>query len=162
MPNDPKKPYKSIPGVMIYTGSRPLLAELEPGSFKKLILAVLDYVDGGQEPTLTNAEERIAWAALFDHVQRDVSRYVNRCMTNRYARFLREAEKYIPKQYCPDYEEWLELSEEGARRPAEIMAACCERYLSLKSLPDTITGSNPATSPAAYPAPIASSKIQFQ
>ncbi len=141
-----------IPGVMLYARSRALLEELEPQTFKKLVLAMLDYVQSGQTPELRGGEERIAWAALADHADADRYRYEEKCRHNRYNRFLREAEKLMPRPDCPDYEDWLELSEGGTRKPSEILSACYERYRTLKSLPDT------GTAPGTVPGPIASLK----
>lgn len=133
---------RGVPGVMLYASNQPLLEELEPETFKKLVLGMLNYVTLGVVPELDNSGERIAWAALSNHMNGDLRRYEKKCLVAKYNRFLREAEKLIPRGDCPDYEDWMELSENGARKPAEIISVCYERYLSLKNLPNTITISN--------------------
>ncbi len=151
-----------IPGVMLYARSRALLEELEPQTFKKLVLAMLDHVQSGQTPELRGGEERIAWAALADHADADRYRYEEKCRHNRYNRFLREAEKLMAREDCPDLEEWIDLSEQGTRSSADTVALAYDRYCFLRNLPNTNTSPIPTTTPISSASPITASTDQIQ
>lgn len=138
---------KEPPGLMLYTSSRTLFETLEPQHLKNLLLAIMDYVAEGTAPVLQSAEEQIAWAAMRDHVNWDMQRYEKKCLQNQYNRFLREAEKLMAREDCPDFEEWLELSEQGKRKSAEILTEAYERYIFLRNLPNTNTNTNTNINP---------------
>ncbi len=145
MNEKPIRKQKDAPGFMLYTVSRSLFEALEPVTVKRLLLAMMDYAAEGKEPELTNTEERIAWAALRDKIRSDQRRYEQKCLQNQYNRFLREAERRMPREDCPDYEEWLELSEQGARKFADTLALLYERNDFLRTLPNTNTNTKTKT-----------------
>ena len=126
---------KKPPGLMLYLSSRSLFEALEPAHVKHLLLAMMDYLDEGEPPEMENAEERIAWAAMQDHINWDRQRYEKKCLQNQYNRFLREAEKYMDRENCPDFEDWLELSGQGTRKSAETLSLAYDRYSFLRNIP---------------------------
>ena len=135
---NPTKKQKEPPGVMLYLSSRSLFEELQPEQLKRLLLGMMDYVAEGVSPEPESPEERIAWAALRDHINWDRQRYEKKCLQNQYNRFLREAEKYMDRGDCPDFEDWLELSEQGTRKSAETLTLAYDRYLLLRKLPKPV------------------------
>lgn len=101
------------PGVMVYRGSRELIAQLPPESVKALLLAMLDY-DGTNGPDTEEPLLRLAWAAMRERLDHDRESYAQTCLTNKYSRFLREARRVLPRENVPDYETWYETSEQGS------------------------------------------------
>ncbi len=139
------KKQREVPGLMLYTSSRALFEALQPEQLKRLLLGMLDYVAGGNSPEPESPEERVAWAAMQDHINWDRQRYEKKCLQNQYNRFLREAEKYMERGDCPDFEDWLELSEQGTRKSADTLALAYDRTLFLRNLPKTETKKDPIT-----------------
>lgn len=139
------KKQRELPGLMLYTNSRDLFAALAPEQVKRLLLGMLDYMAEGTPPEPQSPEEQVAWAAMRDHINCDRQRYEKKCLQNQYNRFLREAEKYMERGECPDFEVWLELSEQGTRKSAETLALAYDRHLFLRSLPNT--NPNPIPNP---------------
>ncbi|MBQ5977844.1 MAG: hypothetical protein IJL51_06885 [Oscillospiraceae bacterium] len=107
------KEHTAPPGVMIYRGSRELIAQLPPESVKALLLAMLDY-DGTNGPDTEEPLLRLAWAAMRERLDHDRESYAQTCLTNKYSRFLREARRVLPRENVPDYETWYETSEQGS------------------------------------------------
>lgn len=140
-----EKRQRELPGLMLYTNSRDLFAALTPEQVKRLLLGMLDYMAEGTPPEPQSPEEQVAWAAMRDHINCDRQRYEKKCLQNQYNRFLREAEKYMERGECPDFEVWLELSEQGTRKSAETLALAYDRYHFLRNLPNT--NPNPITNP---------------
>ena len=118
---EPKEKEMLPPGVMLYRGSRELFSQLPPELVKKLVLAMLDYEGPGTEPRFDDALMSLAWAALCERLELDRRRYRELSMTNRYKRFLREAQRTLPQDQCPDYGLWWELSEQGTLSAARTM-----------------------------------------
>lgn len=112
---------KRAPGVMLYFSSRPSFELLEPEDVKTLLLAMLDYGRTGVEPNLTRPMQRLAWAGLREKLDWDLQRYERVCLSNKYKRFLREADRHFPREQCPDYEKWLELSDGGRLSASEVL-----------------------------------------
>lgn len=117
----------SPPGVMIYRSSRELLRQLEPATLKALLLAMLDYDGTGDGPETEDPMLALAWAAMREKLDHDRESYEDTCMNNRYNRFLREALRVLPRESCPDYEEWYELSEHGSLTAAKTMTRLKDR-----------------------------------
>ena len=109
------------PGVMIYRSSRDLFCLLPPEAVKRLVLAMLDYEGPETEPKLDDPVMNLAWTMLRERLDLDRSRYESLCMTNRYKRFLREAQRTMPRDSCPDFETWFELSDKGSLSAARTL-----------------------------------------
>ena len=114
------KEHTAPPGVMIYRGSRELIAQLPPESVKALMLAILDY-DGTNGPDTEDPLLRLAWAAMRERLDHDRESYAQTCLTNRYNRFLGTARRMLPAESVPDYDSWFELSEGGTLKAAAIL-----------------------------------------
>ena len=138
-----EKRQRELPGLMLYTNSRDLFAALAPEQVKRLLLGMLDYMAKGTPPEPQSPEEQVAWAAMRDHIDCDRQRYEKKCLQNQYNRFLREAEKYMERGECPDFEVWMELSEQGTRKSAETLALAYDRQHFLRNLPNTNPNPNP-------------------
>lgn len=117
----------SPPGVMIYRSSRELFRQLEPDMLKALLLAMLDYDGTGDGPETEDPMLALAWAVMRERLDRDRENYEDICMNNRYNRFLREALRYYPRESCPNYEDWYELSEHGSLTAAKTLTRLKER-----------------------------------
>lgn len=102
------------PGVMLYRSNAEMLDMLPAPDLKRLLLALLCYDGPGTEPAFDDPTLAMAWAAFRERVDADRREYEATCMTNRYHRFLREARIHVPREDCPDYEAWFELSEQGS------------------------------------------------
>ena len=85
------KKQREVPGLMLYPSSRPVFEALQPEQLKRLLLGMLDYVAEGTDPEPESPEERVAWAAMQNHIDWDRQRYEKKCLQNQYNRFLREA-----------------------------------------------------------------------
>ena len=114
------------PGVMLYRSSRELLSLLPPKSFKRVVLAMLDYEGPGTEPSFEDPGLSLAWAALCEKLIADRQRYTATCMTNRYKRFLREAQRVMPRESCPGFDSWYEMSGQGSLSAAQTMLKLSE------------------------------------
>lgn len=115
------------PGVMIYRSSRELLSNLKPETVYEVLMAMLDYSESGQEPTSDDPFFRLAWAAMREHLDADRRKYEQVCLSNRYHRFLREADRCLPREDCPSYEEWLSLSQGGSLSAAKTVSLLVDR-----------------------------------
>lgn len=114
---------REMPGVMLYMNRLEMLDALPGSSVKTLVLGILDYAATGREPELRRSAERVAWATLRKDVDRDRAAYAKKCEDNQYHTFLREAQKRMPRSDCPSREDWLRLSQGGARKPTAILDA---------------------------------------
>ena len=116
------------PGIMIYRSSRPLLELLAPQDFKRVLLAMLDYKGPGTEPDFDDPALVVAWTAMRERLELDRRRYTATCMSNRYKRFLREAQRMMPREECPDFKMWFDLSDEGTLSAAQTLLNYEELY----------------------------------
>ena len=115
------------PGVMIYRSSRAILSKLKPETVCEVLMAMLDYSETGQEPTNDDPFFQIAWAAMREHLDADRRKYEQVCLSNRYHRFLREADRVLPYEERPSYEEWLSVSQGGSLSAAKTVSLIVDR-----------------------------------
>lgn len=71
------------PGFMMYHGKVRVLAKMDAGSFKAVMMAICDYSEFGAEPTALNDTEAMAFDMMREAIDRDNDKYLKRVEAGR-------------------------------------------------------------------------------
>lgn len=75
------------PGVMVYFDLLPVLNVLDDAQAGRLFRGILEYAQDGVVPDFSEPVLLVAWAGIQDKLDRDASKYEERCTKNAFSRY---------------------------------------------------------------------------